>query len=130
MVENCPQIKKLDVRNNLLTNLEFLANLENLEKLEIDNNTEVNSGLEYLPKSLKEFSYEDTKLTELLNPYQGDWKTCRSDAKELISQQKYNDLKRSLKGVMVSLSQEAKKELVRELNKEAKRKTSLSASGM
>jgi len=34
VIENCPQVEKLDVRNNSLTNLKFLANLEKLERLE------------------------------------------------------------------------------------------------
>ncbi|CAG8543714.1 6949_t:CDS:2 [Cetraspora pellucida] len=36
VIENCPQIRKINVRSNLLTSLEFLGNLEELEELEID----------------------------------------------------------------------------------------------
>jgi len=50
-IENCLQIKKLNVRRNSLTNLEFLKNLENLEELEIDGND---------------------KLSEILEPYEDD----------------------------------------------------------
>jgi len=71
-IENCPQIKKLNIRKNSLTNLEFLTNLESLEKLEVDYNNEINSGLDCLPKNLKEFSCEGAKLIEILKPYQGD----------------------------------------------------------
>ena len=51
VIENCSQIKTLNVRNNSLTNLEFLINLEKLEVLELDGNPE---------------------LIEILKPYQGD----------------------------------------------------------
>lgn len=71
-IENCSQIKKLNARSNLLTNLNFLKSLENLEELELDNNTSIDSGLEYLPNSLERFSYENTKLTIILKPYRGD----------------------------------------------------------
>ena len=56
VIENCPQLKKLNACSNSLTGLEFLTSLENLEELEIDNNVELASGIEYLPKSLKNFS--------------------------------------------------------------------------
>jgi len=72
VIENCPQIKKLNIRSNLLTNLNFLQSLPNLENLEIDGNTELASGLEHLPKSLKTFSFENTKLTEVLKFCQGN----------------------------------------------------------
>jgi len=51
MIENCSQIKKLNVRSNSLTGLEFLVKLENLEILELDGNT---------------------KLIEILKPYGND----------------------------------------------------------
>jgi len=51
VIENCPQIKTLNVRDNSLTNLEFLATLENLEELELDGNAE---------------------LIKTLKPYKGD----------------------------------------------------------
>ncbi|CAG8855766.1 24622_t:CDS:2, partial [Gigaspora margarita] len=70
VIENCPQIKKLNVKTNLLTNLEFLKSLESLEELELDNNTNINSGLEYLPAGLEKFSCNNTKLVEVLKPYQ------------------------------------------------------------
>jgi len=41
----------LNVRGNSLTNLEFLVNLENLEKLELDGNPE----LAELTKTLKDY---------------------------------------------------------------------------
>jgi Leucine-rich repeat (LRR) protein len=72
VIENCPWLKKLNIRNNSLTNLEFSTNLESLEKLEIDYNKEINNGLEYLPKNLKEFSCEGTELAKILKLYQGD----------------------------------------------------------
>lgn len=84
IIANCSQIKKLKVRSNLLTSLEFLKSLENLEELEIDGNTNIDSGLEHLPKTLKTFSYENTKLTEFLKLYKGDWKSYQKDLQELI----------------------------------------------
>lgn len=53
VIENCPQLEKLNVRKNFLTSLEFLLNLRNLTELEIKGNLE---------------------LTEILKPYNGDWK--------------------------------------------------------
>jgi len=72
VIENCPQLKKLNIRSNALTSLEFLADLASLEKLETDYNKEISDGLEYLPKNLKEFSCEGTELAKLLKTYQGD----------------------------------------------------------
>ena len=83
VIENCPQIKKLNIRSNLLTNLNFLQSLPNLENLEIDGNTELASGLEHLPKSLKTFSFENTKLTEVLKFCQGNWKAYRESIQEI-----------------------------------------------
>jgi Leucine-rich repeat (LRR) protein len=51
VIENCSQIKELDVSDNSLTSLEFLASLKNLEELEVDGNP---------------------KLIEILKPYKGD----------------------------------------------------------
>jgi len=51
VIDNCPQIKKLNVRRNLFTNLEFIKDLENLETLEVDGNS---------------------KLSEILEPYEDD----------------------------------------------------------
>jgi hypothetical protein len=46
--------------------------LENLEELELDSNTEIYSGIEYLPDNLAKFSSDNTKLVEILKPYKGD----------------------------------------------------------
>jgi len=46
VIENCPQIGKLSVENNLLTNLGFIKDLENLEELKINGNTELVKILE------------------------------------------------------------------------------------
>jgi len=62
LIENCSQIKKLNVRSNLLTSLEFLKDLENLEELEIDGNAEIDPEPEYLCKNLKVFTCENTAL--------------------------------------------------------------------
>lgn len=52
VIENCPQIKKLNVENNSLGNLEFLKDLGNLEELKINGNTELTKFLEpYYNKS-------------------------------------------------------------------------------
>jgi len=72
VIENCPQIRKLNVRSNLFTSLEFVKDLDKLEELEINGNEEINSGLQHLPNSLEKFSCENTKLTSALKPYQGD----------------------------------------------------------
>jgi hypothetical protein len=84
VIENCPQIRKLNVRSNLLTNLEFLKSLENLEELEIDHNTEIDSGLEYLPVNFKSFTCENTKLSNILKSYKGNWESYKKDLQELI----------------------------------------------
>ena len=46
VIENCSQLKKIDVENNLLTSLEFLKDLENLEELKLGGNTELVKVLE------------------------------------------------------------------------------------
>jgi len=101
-------MKKLNARKNLLTSLEFLKSLENLEELEIDGNTEITLELEHLPKGLKNFSL--IKLVEK-------------------NSLKYKDLKRFIKEIMLSLSPKAKDELVIELRKRTQRKDSISAPG-
>ncbi|MCE8163173.1 MAG: hypothetical protein I3273_02955 [Candidatus Moeniiplasma glomeromycotorum] len=75
IIDNCPQLKTLNVRNNSLTNLEFLLNLENLEALEVDGNTE---------------------LVEILKPYKSDsdkdgWKTYQKDIQEIFELTKQNN---------------------------------------
>jgi Leucine-rich repeat (LRR) protein len=50
VIVNCPQITKLNIRGNLLTSLEFMKSLDDLEELEIEGNT---------------------KLVEILKPYRG-----------------------------------------------------------
>jgi len=84
-IENCPQIRKLNIRQNNLTSLEFLKYLDNLENLEIDGNAKIISGLEYLPGNWGKFSYESTKLTEVLKLYGNDWKACKKDAQEIFN---------------------------------------------
>ncbi|CAG8612026.1 16107_t:CDS:2 [Cetraspora pellucida] len=135
VIENCPQINKLDVHNNSLTSLEFIKDLESLEELKLDGNIELNKILE---------PYDDWK------DYQKDLQESNQDTRELLrnirilekekkdlsmkfdlSQQKYNDLKNFLKEVLVSLSQEAKKDLVEKLDREIKEKgNNISAPGM
>ena len=82
----------MNVENNFLSGLEFLKGLEELEELKLRSNIEITSELEYLPDSLKTFSYEKTRLTELLVIYQDDWKKCQKDIKEaseIIQQNPY-----------------------------------------
>ena len=45
IIENCSQIKKLNVENNLLTNLGFIKDLKNLEELKINGNNKTNQNL-------------------------------------------------------------------------------------
>lgn len=70
VIENCPQIKTLNVRQNNLTSLEFVKDLENLEELEIDGNSE---------------------LTEKLRLYKNDWKNCQKDLQEIFELVKQNN---------------------------------------
>ncbi|CAG8738062.1 18465_t:CDS:1, partial [Racocetra persica] len=46
IIENYPQIKTLNVRKNLLINLEFIKDLVDLEELEIDGSAELIKILE------------------------------------------------------------------------------------
>jgi hypothetical protein len=46
VIENCPRVNNLNIENNLLTNLEFIKDLENLEILEVDGNYKLNEILE------------------------------------------------------------------------------------
>lgn len=78
IIDNCPQIKKLIVRSNLLTSLEFVKDLKNLEELDLYGNVGINSGLEHLSSSLKVLSYENTKLVEILKPYKGNWNSWKT----------------------------------------------------
>ncbi|CAG8821257.1 1132_t:CDS:2, partial [Gigaspora margarita] len=73
VVEDCPQLKKLVVCKNLLTNFEFLKDLENLEELKFDDLQELSKAIKENPQVLSELRGE-------LN----------------FSQQKYNNLKKSL----------------------------------
>ena len=78
VIENCPQIKTLNVRDNSLTNLEFLATLENLEELELDGNAE---------------------LIKTLKPYKGDWKNYQKDKdiQEIFELTKQSNLREIVK---------------------------------
>jgi len=128
IIENCPQIEKLNVLRNLLTNLEFIKDLKSLERLEMDSND---------------------KMREILEPYEDDWKAYQKDLQEenkdnqellrkvrVLEKEneflniKYDELKKFLKGILTSLSQEEKKGLSVELNRKINRKDSFSAPGM
>lgn len=117
-IENCPQLKSLNVQNNALTSLEFLKGLEDLEELEIDDNIEISSGSEHLPKNLKSFSYKNTNL----KPFQD------LALEKLKLELKYDNLKKFLKDALASLSQETKKELAIQLGKKMEKGGSISAS--
>src|SRR5437764_11829513 len=41
VIENCSQLKEMKTPDNSLTNLEFLKNLPNLQKLNVDDNTDL-----------------------------------------------------------------------------------------
>jgi len=73
VINNCPQIKKLIVRTNSLTNLDFLTILDNLEELDIEGNE---------------------KLIELLKPYNSDWKAWKEVQK--ISKENPEELAKRL----------------------------------
>jgi hypothetical protein len=70
VIENCSQIKTLNIRSNSLTNLEFLKNLESLEELEIDGNAQ---------------------LVEILRPYKNEWKDYQKDLQEIYELTKQNN---------------------------------------
>jgi len=107
MIENCPKIRVLNVRQNLLTNLEFLKGLDSLEELEIDGNGEIDPEPECLPKDLKIFTCEGTKL----KPFQKLVELAKQNPQELAKkfwnlQKKYNSLKKSLTSLAEVNSQE------------------------
>jgi len=129
MIENCPQIKELKVRKNLLTSLEFIKDLENLESLELDGNDKLSKILEPYEDDWKAYqkdlqkSNKDTNTLELLESIQ-----VLKKEKEFLNI-KYDELKKFLKGILVSLSQEEKNKLDLELDKKIKRKESITAPG-
>jgi len=74
VIDNCFQMEKLNIKNNSLTSLDFLKNLDNLTELEIDGNI---------------------RLTELLKPYKNNWKAYQKDLQEifeLTTKQDYQEL--------------------------------------
>ncbi|CAG8438034.1 5992_t:CDS:10 [Scutellospora calospora] len=123
VIENCPQIKKLNVRKNLLTSLEFLVSLENLKNLEIDEIQELIGKVKLNPQKL---AIDIRKLREQNKSLEDSSQLIASGG---VFQQKYNELKSFLEKVLASLSQEAKQEFVDKLEKEKKEKGSLSAPG-
>jgi hypothetical protein len=91
------------------------------------------------------------KLSEILELYEDDWKVYQkvlqesdkdTNALKLLENIqalkkenefltiKYDELKKFVKGILVSLSEEKKNELAIDLDKKIKRKASLSAPGM
>lgn len=100
IIDNCPQIKTLNVRRNLLTSLEFLKDLGNLEELDIDGNNELIKMLEPYRKIIQKSN--------------ADVQTLEKEKQDL--QQKYESLKNFLKEVLISLSKDNQEELVNELN--------------
>ncbi|CAI2161631.1 15281_t:CDS:2 [Funneliformis geosporum] len=105
-VTNIDKIILKNLPKNLLDSLEFIKDLENLEELEVDESNENTNTLELLRK---------IKVLE---------------KEKEFSNIKYDELKKFLKKILISLSQGAKHELAVELNKKINRKTSLSAPGM
>lgn len=83
IIENCPELEKLNVSDNKLTNLNFLKNLPNLRNLEIDGNEQIISGIENLPENLTNFTYRSTGLFKILKTYQHDWKLYKKDLLKL-----------------------------------------------
>ncbi|CAG8465129.1 11363_t:CDS:2 [Cetraspora pellucida] len=65
VIENCSQIKKLSVRQNNLTSLEFLKDLNNLEALEIDgSNEDIWELLQELSRKVQNLEVENKQLKE------------------------------------------------------------------
>jgi DNA repair exonuclease SbcCD ATPase subunit len=128
-IENCSQISGLNIENNLLANLEFIKDLESLEELEVDGNAKLSEILEKYEDNWKVYqkdlqkSNKDTNILELLESIQ----TLKKE-KEFLNI-KYDELKKFLKEILVSLSQEKRKDLAIDLNKKINRKDSISAPG-
>ncbi|MDR1670737.1 MAG: hypothetical protein LBR43_03395 [Spiroplasmataceae bacterium] len=94
IINDCPQIERLNVESNSLTNLDFIKELTRLQKLNVDNNPELAFGLELLPKGIK-FSSDNTKLN-----YQEE------KNEELAKLQKENeDLKESKKNLKKAIQE-------------------------
>ena len=104
VIENCPQIKKLNIRSNSLTSLEFLANLGNLKELELDGNTE---------------------LIEILKPHKGDWKAYQKDLQEIFNLAKQNNPQELAKKFwdLKKSREDLKKQVSFLLSKETQQKT-------
>jgi len=56
------------VYNRFIGSLEALKNLTQLNQLDIEN-TDISTGLEYLPESLQELNCTNTLLAKVLKPY-------------------------------------------------------------
>nr|CAG8443420.1 13416_t:CDS:2 [Entrophospora candida] len=106
VIENCFQIKNLNVRRNLLTGLEFIKDLNNLETLELDDLRGSDKNTQELLRKIRILEKAKNDLSINFN----------------LSQKKYNDLKNFLKETLISLSKEAKEELVNKLNKKIETK--------
>jgi hypothetical protein len=89
-IENCPQLKKLKVRKNLLTSLDFLKNLENLEEFDWFGNDKLVEILGpynenndnwrfYKNKHMTNITPEDKEL----NSYAGELQSVRDKIEQL-----------------------------------------------
>ncbi|MDR1670451.1 MAG: hypothetical protein LBR43_01825 [Spiroplasmataceae bacterium] len=115
VIENCPNIKILNLRKNSLNDLNFLINLDSLQELEITGNS---------------------KLVEILKSYHGDWKIYKqiltlqkenkeSKEKEEELSSKYRGLKKSIKtNVVDQLDQQ-----LDQINQKMERSGSFSQAG-
>jgi hypothetical protein len=74
--KNCPRVVKIIIRNNDLSNLNFLVNLENLEQLDIEGNPQ---------------------LVEILKTYKGDWKAHQQDLRQIYHLAKENNFSELVK---------------------------------
>jgi len=118
IIESCPQIKELNIQTNFLTNLEFLTSLNKLETLKVDGNP---------------------KLSEILKPYQNNWKIYREEIQKMIklakispqklldvqeenkaSKEKYNILKTALASFSAEIQKEIKEKEIAEINSKIK----------
>ncbi|CAG8567080.1 1308_t:CDS:2 [Ambispora gerdemannii] len=114
IIENCSRAKKLNVRKNSLTNLEFLKGLDDLKELDLYGNTGIDNGLEYLPNNLQEITqYNPCQLAKIIR----DLKKKHEDLKKSVS-----DFIKDKEEIFYSSKELITTELLSDLEKEFKNK--------